>query len=237
MQPVALVTGAGGGIGAEVCRALADSHRVLAGARDVSKVTEGEAVELDVTDAERSRAVIEEYAPDALVLNAGIAISQAIGKDGGEENLRRHLEVNFLGAARLIEAAVPGWKERGGGKAVVVASSAALVGYAYVSAYAASKHAILGYVRSAAHELARAGIQVNAVCPHYVDSPMTDASVARIVETTGRSTEEARATLAAQNPGGELVRTAEVAETVRSLLAGTDSGRVIELLGGGMREI
>ena len=121
--------------------------------------------------------------------------------------------------------------EAGSGRAVFVASSAALVGYAYVAAYCASKHAILGYARAAAIELEKKGIGIGVVCPWYVDSPMTDASAARIAETTGKSIDEARAILAAQNPGGRLIMVDEVATSVLELLDADQTGRVVELDG------
>ncbi|NUR05548.1 MAG: SDR family oxidoreductase, partial [Nocardioidaceae bacterium] len=83
-----------------------------------------------------------------------------------------------------------------------------------ISAYAASKHGVLGLVRSASREVARHGVTVNAVCPAYVDTPMTDASVAGIAERTGRSAEESRALLERRQPHGRLVTVEEVASAV-----------------------
>ena len=243
MKDVALVTGGGGGIGAALCRALAADHHVLVGGRDVARLEAvagevgGTPVALDVTDAAAAEAVLGAHDVKVLVANAGIAVSGPVGGPDGVASLRRHLEVNLLGAARLLEMLTPRWKQAGGGRAVFVASSAALAGYAYVSAYAASKHALLGYARSAALELARHKIAVHAVCPHYVDSPMTDASAARIAETTGRSAEEARALLAAQNPGGRFVTPDEVAAATLGLLQGPRTGVVLELTGGEAVEV
>jgi len=237
MRDVALVTGGGGGIGAAICRALAADHHVLVGGRDVDRLEAvaqevgGTAVALDVTDAAAAAALVEAHDVRVLVANAGVAVSGPIGGPDGEASLRRHLEVNLLGAARLLELLVPRWRQAGGGRAVFVASSAALAGYAYVSAYSASKHALLGYARSAALELARHRIAVHAVCPHYVDSPMTDASAARIAEATGRSPEEARELLAGQNPGGRFVTPDEVAAATLGLVRDPRTGVVLELTG------
>lgn len=118
-----------------------------------------------------------------------------------------------------------------------VASSAGLRGYAYVTAYTAAKHALLGYSRSAALELARQGVAVNVLCPHYVDSPMTDANVARMRAKTGRSDAELRAFLASENPGGVLVTPAEVAGATLDLVGGGRSGVVLELIGGATRTV
>lgn len=238
MKDVALVTGGGGGIGAALCRALAADHHVLVAGRDrarlepVAEEVGGTPVVLDVTDAAAAEALVAEHDVRVLVANAGVAVSGPIGGPEGEASLRRHLEVNLLGAARLLELLAPRWREAGGGRAAFVASSAALVGYPYVSAYAASKHALVGYARSAALELARHRIAVHTVCPHYVDSPMTDASADRIAETTGRSAEEARELLARQNPGGRFVTPDEVAAATLSLLQGPRTGVVLELTGG-----
>ena len=173
---------------------------------------------------------------DWLVNNAGSVRTAPIGR-ADEEHYRSHLDVNFHGARRVLEAVLPGMNERGGGSVVQVASSAALRGYAYVTAYSAAKHALLGYSRSAAHELARGNVAVNVVCPHYVDSPMTHANVARMREVTGRDEESLRAFLASENPGGVLVTAGEVAEAIVGLLEGPRTGVVLELVGGGSREV
>jgi NAD(P)-dependent dehydrogenase (short-subunit alcohol dehydrogenase family) len=102
----------------------------------------------------------------------------------------------------------------GWGRVVVVASSAARVGEPYIAAYTASKHGVLGLVRSAAAELARTGVTVNAVCPGYVDTPMTDVTVESIASTTGRTLEEARRALERKQPIGRLIRPDEVADAV-----------------------
>jgi NAD(P)-dependent dehydrogenase (short-subunit alcohol dehydrogenase family) len=250
---VALVTGAGRGIGAAVARRLArGGAAVLVAARSqddcfgVARLIEaagGEAwpLLLDVTDPESIEAAPAEAlelagAPvDWLVNNAGIALTApflAHGREGGSDLYQRHLDVNFHGARRLIEAFVPGMLERGYGRVVNVGSSAGLRGYAYAAAYCASKHALVGYGRAVALELAGRGVTLNTVCPHYVDSPMTDATVERIVKKTGRSAEGTRAFLAAQNPGGVLVTVDEVAEAVALLLAGDRNGALLELVGG-----
>jgi len=252
---VALVTGGGRGIGEAVCRRLArDGAAVLVAARSQEDCVEvADAIRseggtawplyLDVGDRER----VEEAAAEAvelaagagpldwLVNNAGTVESAAFlrhGRGKGEDLYEKHLRVNFHGARWMVEALVPGMLERRYGRVVHVASSAGLRSYAYAAAYGASKHALVGYSQAAAQELAKTGVTMNLVCPHYVDSPMTDASVARIVGKTGRSPEETRAYLAAQNPGGTLVSVDEVAEVVAQLLAGGQNGRIVELVGG-----
>ena len=149
----------------------------------------------------------------------------------------RHLEVNFHGARRLGELCAPSMLAAGEGAIAQVVSSAGLAGYAYVSAYCASKHALLGYSRALADELGPRGVRVSCVCPHYVDSPMLRASIERVMAKTGQSEAEARAFFVGQNPGGALVTTEQVAATVAELLADEDGGRVVELDGGPAKEI
>lgn len=248
---VALVTGASRGIGASVAQHLGlHGAAVFVCGRDmersalvVSGIEEQGGVawplELDVTEPEsvracvaRARELAAAVGPIAwLVNNAGIAESAPLFADDEAERVARHLDVNFQGPRRMMAALVPDMVERGYGRVVNVASSAGLRGYAYVSAYCASKHALVGYSRAAALELGKKGVTVNLVCPHYVDSPMTDASVARIVQKTGQRPEEARAFFAAQNPGGRLVEPIEVASAVRGLLGGDANGSVVELDG------
>ena len=150
-----------------------------------------------------------------------------------DEQYERHMRINFHGARHLVEAALPGMRARGYGRIVNVASSAALRGYAYVAAYCASKHALLGYTLAAADELSGKGVTVNAVCPHYVDSPMLAASIARVVEKTGKSPKEAREFFRNVNPGRRIVTMDEVADAVYGLLVDDEApnGRVVELDG------
>ena len=250
---VALVTGASRGIGAAIASTLGMSGaHVLVGARDldacrkvadeiVSAGGRATAVRLDVTDGSSVADALSEGQQAAggtvswLVNNAGVAVSAPL-LGGGERDLyAHHLDVNFHGARRVTEAVLPAMLEAGFGRIVQIASSAALEGYAYVSAYCASKHALLGYSRAAALELVRKGVSVNVVCPHYVDSPMLEASIANIVEKTGKSESAARAFLAGQNPGGVFVQSEDVARSTRELLEGSRTGAVVELIGGATR--
>ena len=249
----ALVTGASRGIGAEVARRLgASGHFVVLAARGLdgceavldeirSAGGEGAALCLDLGDRSSLPNFLEQLEGqvgsrgglDLLVNNAGIALSAPFAPKGGghaDEAVDRHLEINFHGPRRLIEALAPGMVARGAGAVVNVASSAALRGYGYVSAYCASKHALLGYARAVAEELGPKGVAVHTLCPHYVDSPMLQASIDNVVAKTGQSVEEARAFFAAQNPGGALVQPADVADWV-ARLAAESGARVVELDG------
>jgi NAD(P)-dependent dehydrogenase (short-subunit alcohol dehydrogenase family) len=250
-----MVTGAGRGIGAAISSRLArEGAAVLVAARSqeaclgvVQEIRAGGGVawpiHLDVGDPESIESAIAEAREassavgpiDWLVNNAGIAISAPFlehGRKSGVDLYEQHLRVNFHGARRMCEALVPSMIERKYGRVVHVASSAGLKGYAYAAAYSASKHALVGYARSAFAELSKTGVTMNVVCPHYVDSPMTDQSVARVIAKTKKSAAEARAFFAAQNPGGTLVSVDEVADVVFELLAGGKNGAIAELVGG-----
>jgi len=146
------------------------------------------------------------------------------------------MAVNFHGAQRLTAALLPGMLTAGTGRVVNVASSAGLLGFAYVAAYCAAKHALVGYTRAAALELAPKGILVRALCPHYVDTPLLEASVRTVMAKTHKTHDEARAFFAAENPGGRLVTPEEVADAAlacctNSLAAQPADAAILELDG------
>jgi NAD(P)-dependent dehydrogenase (short-subunit alcohol dehydrogenase family) len=224
---VAVVTGGGRGIGAAVARALAGAGaRVVVSARSAGQI-EGIAAELaaagaealavpcDVTDPESvdrllGAAEAELGAVEILVNNAGVASSAPLRAIELEE-WNRLMAVNATGTFLCTRAFLPGMVAGGWGRVVNVASVAGRAGAAYVSAYAASKHAVIGFTRSVAAEVAAKGVTVNAICPGFVESPMTDESIERIVAKTGMSAEEARARIVATNPQGRLIEPDEVA--------------------------
>lgn len=243
------MTGGSGGIGAAIAHALAQAGaQVLVAGRNVERaegvasaiVAAGGAawpLELDVSRGDSVAAGVVRAAElaervDWLINNAGIAVSAPLlgGADDGDL-YRTHLEVNFHGPRRLVEALLPGMREREYGRIVNVASSAGLRGYAYVAAYCASKHALLGYTRAAALELKRTGVAIAAVCPHYVDSPMLDQSIERLVAKTGRSEQESRDFFRQQNPGGALVDVQQVAAACVALCTEDRNGALLELDG------
>lgn len=178
-------------------------------------------------------AVEREWGPvQDLVLNAGAGTSSRVERTS-DDDWHRVLELNLTAPFRCLRRALPSMRERHDGRVVAVASVAALVGEPYIAAYTASKHGLLGLVRSAAAELEGSGVTVAAVCPGYVDTPMTDATVAGIVAATGRTEREARAALAAKQPGGRLVTTDEVADAVLRCLQDTSlSGQAVVVDGG-----
>lgn len=223
----ALVTGGGRGIGEATALALAAcGAQVLVSARTSSEI-ERVAAELvaaghqafalpcDVGDPASVAALVatvnERFGGvDVLVNNAGIASSAPLHRISLEE-WNRIFAVNVTGLFLLTQAFVPGMVKRGWGRVINIASIAGRSGAAYIAHYSASKHAVLGFTRSVAAETAAHGVTVNAICPGYVDTPMTTESVDRVVAKTGRSADEARASILKMNPQGRLIESDEVA--------------------------
>ncbi|MFZ4737252.1 MAG: SDR family NAD(P)-dependent oxidoreductase [Bradymonadia bacterium] len=224
-HPVVLVSGASRGIGEAVARALAArGHRVALAARDAAALERiaaeigGLAVPMDVCDAASVDAgvqrVRETLGPiGVLVPNAGIARSAPVHRTT-DADVDALLDVNYKGSFRLVRACLPDMLTAGWGRVVFVASNAGLMGYRYTAAYSASKHAVIGLMRSLAIEVAARGITSNAVCPGFVETDMAQDAIDRIVRSTGRSADDARAELAALSPQRRLVQVAEVAAAV-----------------------
>ena len=212
----ALITGGGTGIGA-----AAAAHLSAAGARlsllgrrleplqAVAKDYGGAAIQCDVTDPGRIAAAFDEARSgngpiDLLIVNAGIAESAPFHKMT-RESWDRIVATNLTAAFDCSRLAIGDLLKSDNGRLVFVASVASLRGVPYASHYAASKHGLLGLMRSLAAEYARSNLTVNAVCPGYVDTPMTDQSVARVSKITGRSDEDARSAITEMNASGRLV--------------------------------
>lgn len=245
----ALVTGGGTGIGAAIARALSEAGArvTIAGRRrDVIETTavslgaeKAIAVAMDVTDrksieAGLATAIARHGAVDILVNNAGRAHSAPFLRSDAAL-LDDMLAVNFIGTWQMTQAVLPGMIERKSGRIINVASTAGLAGYAYVTAYAAAKHAVVGLTRALALEVARHSVTVNAVCPGFTETPLLADAVANITAKTGRSEDAARADLARANPMGRLVEPAEVAVTVvwlASAGAAAINGQSIAVCGG-----
>jgi NAD(P)-dependent dehydrogenase (short-subunit alcohol dehydrogenase family) len=193
---------------------------------------------VDVTDEAEVAAFFERVGPvDVLVNNAGAAWSAPLDRTSLDDWCS-HLDVNATGAFLCTRAVIGGMLERGNGRIVTVASTAGLAGARYTAAYAASKHAAIGLMRAAAAEAAGTGVTANAVCPTWVRTGMTRRAVERIVEKTGRSAEEAEASLITMSPLGRLLEPEEVAFAVEFLAspeAGAINGQTLVLDGGGIQ--
>jgi len=222
----AVVTGGGTGIGAAIAVALADTGvRVTVMGRrlepleaTVATLNDASSVTCDVTVADNVKVAFQqaqaEGGPiDILVNNAGAAEAVPFHKMD-VRHWRRMLAVNLDGVFNCTRAVYDDMRNRGWGRIVNVASTAAVKGYAYVSAYCAAKHGVVGLTRALALEAAKTGVTVNAVCPGYTDTDIVRNAVKNITVATGRSAEEALAEMTSNNPQGRLIQPTEVADAV-----------------------
>lgn len=244
----ALVTGGGQGIGAAIAhllvrrgmrvtvlgRRLATGQVLAAEPPDLLHAVAADVANASEVAAAFADAVVRFGRVDVLVNNAGQAESAPFLKMD-EALWHRMLDVNLTGTMLCTQAALPGMLEAGWGRIVNVASTAGQVGYAYVSAYCAAKHGVVGLTRALALEVASKGITVNAVCPGYTDTEIVRASIERVVAKTGRSEQEARAAFVQSNPQGRLVAPQEVADAVAWLCsegASAITGQALSVSGG-----
>jgi NAD(P)-dependent dehydrogenase (short-subunit alcohol dehydrogenase family) len=221
-----VVTGGKRGIGTAITAAFASENVIPLSSAD-----------LDVTDEAAVTRVFEEIGPvDVLVNNAGVSSSAPV-KRATLAEWERQIAVNATGAFLCTRAVLPAMLDRGAGRIVTVASLASHQGSRYTSGYTASKHAVLGFMRAVAAEVAGTGVTANSVCPAYVRSDMTDATIANIEARTGRTDgEDALAKMAAL---GRLIEPEEVAFAVAFFAAaeaGAINGQSLIMDGGGIQQ-
>lgn len=244
----ALVTGGGSGIGAAIASTLVQAGlrvtiigRRLDALQAVAARHPGHmhAVEADVTDAQAVAVAFADakarFGPvQVLVNNAGQAHSAPFIKTDSAL-WQQMLSVNLTGTFNCTQAALPDMLAAQWGRIINVASTAGLTGYAYVAAYCAAKHGVVGLTRALALEYAKKGITVNAVCPGYTETEILRESIANVVAKTGRSEAQARSEFSAGNPQGRIVQPEEVADAVLWLsghAAASVTGQSIAVSGG-----
>ena len=236
-----LITGGGSGLGADMAAAFAaeGAEIILSGRRQApleavaARLPGSRAIPADVTDEDAVAALFRAAGPvDIVIANAGAARSAPFARTTLAD-WNAMLAVNLTGVFLPLRAGLnqmDGW-----GRLISVASTAALKGYAYVAPYAAAKHGVVGLTRSLALEVAKRPITANALCPGFLDTEMTERSIANITARTGKSPEAARAALTAANPQGRLVAPAEVSAAALWLCgAHSDgiNGQAIAISGG-----
>jgi 3-hydroxybutyrate dehydrogenase len=242
----ALITGGGTGIGAAAAAHLCPlgAKLSLLGRRlepleEVARSSGGTAIQCDVTDSGRVAAAFDEARAangpiDLLIVNAGIAESAPFHKMT-RESWDRIIATNLTAAFSCAQSAIGDLLKSDNGRLVFVASVASLRGVPYASHYAASKHGLLGLMRSLAAEYAKTNLTVNAVCPGYVDTPMTDQSVARVSQITGRSEGDARSAITNMNASGRLVDPEAIGNVIAMLclpLSRDINGTAVTIDGG-----
>jgi len=232
--PVALVTGAAQGLGRVIATRLAhDGHRTVVNdlaasdhLTDLADRIGGLAVAADIADPDQVAALVSEVTQrfghvDVLVANhAAMAMAPFLDMEPAE--WWHMIEVNLSGTFRLVQAVLPGMRAAGGGRIVIIASEAGVVGMRNATAYSASKGGLIALTKSLARELAPEGIVTNAIAPSFVDTPQLQVDAA----DAGVSIEEMRSRGAAQIPLGRIARTEEIA-AVAAFLAGPDAGSLV----------
>jgi len=246
----ALVTGGTRGIGLAIAQSLLQHGarvtvvarnpvNLLAAKKLLDVLGDVNCIELDITDSAAIptafQAAVNDFGPiSILVNNAGQAHSAPFMKTDAQL-LNSMLSVNLSSVLLCTQAVLPGMLEAGWGRIVNIASTAGLTGYGYASAYCAAKHAVVGLTRSLALEVAKKGVTVNAVCPGYTETDLVQEAIANIVKKTGRTEQQARAELAANNPQGKLIQPDEVASAVTWLCLPASSainGQSLPVAGG-----
>ncbi len=243
----AFVTGGGSGIGLAIATALTGAGwRVTIAGRNRERLDASarglpglHVQPVDVTDAAAVKAAAHRAAsalgPIQLLVNNAGGVSSAPFEKTGLDAWRHTIDLNLMGAVHCSQAVLPDMKAARWGRIVNVASTAGLIGYRYVSAYVAAKHAVVGLTKALALEVAKSGITVNAVCPGFTDTDIVASAVKTISKASNRSEADALSTFTATNPQGRLVRPDEVAAAVLWLAsdeAGAVNGIALPVAGG-----
>lgn len=243
-----LVTGASRGIGREIAQQLLDSgHNVAVTARSqddlehlVTGYSNSMVIVADSTQPKSAEEAVSKVVNqwnglDVLIINAGDGSAAPIEKTT-DEIWDKSIAINLTAPFHYLRAAVPTMKNGKFGRVVVIASTAGLEGEPNVSAYTAAKHGVIGLVRSSAAELAKHGITVNAVCPSYVDTPMTQRSLQAAALRTGKTFDEVKAALLSKIPGGRFLSVDEVAKAAISFIALPDQTGQTQIVKGDCNE-
>ncbi|MBA4343504.1 MAG: 3-hydroxyacyl-CoA dehydrogenase [Methylibium sp.] len=247
----AVVTGGGSGIGAAVAAALLrrgarvtlmgrDPARLQAQCAALAELGPVAAQPCDVGDEASVQAAFaavaaSDYGPVSILVNNAGQVQTAPLARTTLAQWQQMLQVNLTGTFLCTQQVLPGMLAAGQGRIINVASTAALKGYAYVAAYCAAKHGVLGLTRALALEVAKKGITVNAVCPGYTETEIVAQAIETITAKTGRTPEQAKQELASANPQGRLIQPEEVAQTVAWLAtpgAAAINGQAIAVCGG-----
>lgn len=248
MSRHAIVTGGSRGIGYAIATHLAnEGYRVSIVGRDASAleraaVSIGKNVDFIPTDVMDATSVNDSFSAliernnglDILVNNAGAAESASFSKTG-IDLWRRMIDINLTSVYHCIQAASPALLGAEDARVINIASTAGQAGYAYVSAYCAAKHGVVGLTRALAREWATRSITVNAICPGYTDTDLVHRSIETIQRTTGRPADQALASLTRANPQQRLIQPSEVAAAVSWLcspLSRSVTGQCISIAGG-----
>lgn len=249
-RPLALVTGASRGIGLCIVDTLGVDHDLVLVSRRAQALSEASerakghdarvvVIEADLAEPTARAELLAqlgalEPAVQVLVNNAGVADSAPLHRTT-DEQWARTLELNLTAPFELARALAPSMAKRGWGRIISIASTAALKGYRYTAAYSASKAGLVGLTRALASELSAKGVTVNAICPGFTDTAIVADAVRNIVDKTGRSRLEARASLESFSPLGRLVAPEEVAQLVAFLAseaAAAMTGQALAIDGG-----